>query len=194
MRCPFCGKPDSRVVDSRDVRDGESVRRRRECAVCGRRFTTYETVIPADIFVVKRDGRREDFKPEKLQDGIRLACWKRPVSQEAIDQAVADIINVITLNPQGEVDSQYIGELVMNKLKQLDEVAYVRFASVYRRFQDADAFINEVQKLSAKNPGTATAPATATATGPAPATSPTSDNDATAAAAAPAAPTDPDKP
>jgi len=194
MRCPKCANTDDKVIETRISREGDTIRRRRQCLSCNHRFTTYETVIPADIFVVKRDGRREDFKPEKLQDGIRLACWKRPVSQEAIDQAVADIINVITLNPQGEVDSQYIGELVMNKLKQLDEVAYVRFASVYRRFQDADAFINEVQKLSAKNPGTATAPATATATGPAPATSPTSDNDATAAAAAPAAPTDPDKP
>ncbi|MGI5923687.1 MAG: transcriptional regulator NrdR [Lentisphaeria bacterium] len=159
MRCPKCTNTDDKVIETRISREGDTIRRRRQCLSCSHRFTTYETVLPADIFVVKRDGRREEFKPEKLQDGIRLACWKRPVSQEAIDQAVADIINVLTLNSQGEVDSQYIGELVMSKLKQIDEVAYVRFASVYRRFQDADAFINEVQKLSAKSPNDAGAPA-----------------------------------
>lgn len=172
MRCPKCTNTDDKVIETRISREGDTIRRRRQCLSCSHRFTTYETVLPADIFVVKRDGRREEFKPDKLQDGIRLACWKRPVSQEAIDQAVADIINVITLNPQGEVDSQYIGELVMSKLKQIDEVAYVRFASVYRRFQDADAFINEVQKLSAKNPNDAS-PAGDDATTPAPADAPT---------------------
>ncbi len=148
MRCPKCKNDDDKVIETRISREGETIRRRRQCQNCNFRFTTYETVIPADITVVKRDGRREEFKPEKLRDGINMACWKRSVSQEAVDKIVGDITNTLALLPQSEVPTAQIGELVMAALKQLDDVAYVRFASVYRHFQDADAFISAVHSLA----------------------------------------------
>ena len=148
MRCPKCKIDDDKVIETRVSKEGETIRRRRQCQNCGFRFTTYETVIPADITVVKRDGRREEFKPEKLRSGINMACWKRSVSQEAVDKIVGDITNSLALLPQSEVPTAQIGELVMAALKQLDEVAYVRFASVYRHFQDADAFISAVHSLA----------------------------------------------
>jgi len=151
MRCPKCSSNDDKVIETRISKEGDTIRRRRQCIQCGFRYTTYESIIPADIFVVKRDGRREDFKQEKLRDGIRMACWKRNISQERIEQIVTDITNQIMLIPQAEVESQYIGELVMEALRNLDEVAFVRFASVYRHFKDADAFIDEVHKLPSKN-------------------------------------------
>lgn len=148
MRCPKCMSVDDKVIETRVSKEGETIRRRRQCLHCSTRFTTYETVIPADITVVKRDGRREEFKPEKLRAGINMACWKRSLSAEAVDKMVGDITNALALLHESEVSTGQIGELVMAALKKLDEVAYVRFASVYRHFQDADAFISAVQSLS----------------------------------------------
>ncbi|NMA20847.1 MAG: transcriptional repressor NrdR [Lentisphaerae bacterium] len=148
MRCPKCMSNDDKVIETRVSREGETTRRRRQCLNCSYRFTTYETVLPVDITVVKNDGRREEFNPEKLRTGINMACWKRSVSQDAVDKIVGDITNALALLPESEVSTRQIGEMAMAALKELDEVAYVRFASVYRKFQDADAFISEVKKLS----------------------------------------------
>ena len=150
MRCPKCASNDDKVIETRISKEGDTIRRRRQCLQCGFRFTTYESIIPADIYVVKRDGRREDFKQEKLRDGIRMACWKRNISQEQIETIVRDISTQLMSLPQSEVESQYIGELVMRALRNIDEVAYVRFASVYRHFKDVEAFINEINKMPAK--------------------------------------------
>jgi len=150
MRCPQCGCNDDKVVETRISRDGDAIRRRRQCDSCNFRFTTRETVLPADITVVKRDGRREDFDPEKLRTGIQLACWKRPVSAETVD-ALVDRISAKLMRLQAqqrEVQSLTIGEMVMDALRTVDEVAFVRFASVYRRFKDTDEFISEVQNLN----------------------------------------------
>ncbi len=153
MRCPKCGKDSDKVLETRMSKDAASVRRRRMCLECSYRFTTYETIIPADIFVVKKDGRREEFKPDKLMAGIKQACWKRQISDEVIDQLVSKVSDLVAekVNSQYEIKSHTIGELVMAELKELDEVAYVRFASVYRHFKDADAFINEIHKLPSKS-------------------------------------------
>ena len=153
MRCPKCGKDSDKVIETRMSKDAASVRRRRMCLACSYRFTTYETIIPADIFVVKKDGRREEFKPDKLMAGIKQACWKRQISDEVIDQLVTKVTDRVSekVNSMYEIKSQTIGELVMAELKELDEVAYVRFASVYRHFKDAEAFINEIHKLPSKN-------------------------------------------
>ena len=153
MRCPKCGKDSDKVLETRMSKDAASVRRRRMCLECSYRFTTYETIIPADIFVVKKDGRREEFKPDKLMAGIKQACWKRQISDEVIDQLVSKVSDLVAekVNSQYEIKSHTIGELVMAELKELDEVAYVRFASVYRHFKDADACINEIHKLPSKS-------------------------------------------
>ena len=153
MRCPKCGKDSDKVLETRMSKDAASVRRRRMCLECSYRFTTYETIIPADIFVVKKDGRREEFKPDKLMAGIKQACWKRQISDEVIDQLVSKVSDLVAekVNSQYEIKSHTIGELVMAELKELDEVAYVRFVSVYRHFKDADAFINEIHKLPSKS-------------------------------------------
>ena len=150
MRCPKCSSNDDKVIETRISKEGDTIRRRRQCLQCNNRYTTYESIIPADIYVVKRDGRREDFKTDKLREGIRQACWKRNISQEQIENIVSDITNQLMLLPQSEVESQTIGELVMDALRNIDEVAYVRFASVYRHFRDADEFIDEIQKLPSK--------------------------------------------
>lgn len=150
MRCPKCSSNDDKVIETRVAKEGDTIRRRRQCLSCNFRYTTYESIIPADIYVVKRDGRREDFKPEKLRDGIRMACWKLSISQEQIEHIVTDITNQLLLFPGAEVESQYIGELVMEALKNVDEVAYVRFASVYRHFKDADAFLDVVHDLPSR--------------------------------------------
>lgn len=150
MRCPKCSSNDDKVIETRISKEGDTIRRRRQCLQCNFRFTTYESIIPADIYVVKRDGRREDFKMEKLREGIRQACWKRNISQEQIDHIASDIANQLMLLPQGEVESQNIGEMVMDALKNIDEVAYVRFASVYKHFKDADEFLNAIQNLPSK--------------------------------------------
>ncbi len=146
MRCPKCQANDDKVIETRVSREGDVIRRRRQCLKCNYRFTTYESIIPADIYVVKRDGRREDFQPEKLRDGIRMACWKRNISQEQIEQMVNDITTSIMQENNTEVESAHIGELVMSALKNVDEVAYVRFASVYRHFEDTHEFISTIEE------------------------------------------------
>ncbi|MFA6815409.1 MAG: transcriptional regulator NrdR [Lentisphaeria bacterium] len=148
MRCPKCLKTEDKVIETRISRDGDSIRRRRQCSSCGYRFTTYETVIPADITVVKRDGRREEFRPEKLRAGIDMACWKRAISPEMLDSLISQVMGQVALLPESEVETNQLGEFVMKALKKIDEVAYVRFASVYRHFQDTDDFIDEIQRLS----------------------------------------------
>lgn len=147
MRCPYCGFPESRVLDSRPTEDGAVIRRRRECIECQRRFTTYEKVDEPPLVVVKKDGRRERFDPDKILGGLLKACEKRPVSSERLDELVRDIEKELRSRGEREVESRLIGEMVMERLRQLDEVAYVRFASVYRQFADLHRFAEEVQRL-----------------------------------------------
>jgi transcriptional repressor NrdR len=147
MRCPKCGCQDDKVIDSRASREGATIRRRRECVGCGFRFTTYEEVERAGLVVLKHDDRREEFSREKLLSGIRKACQKRPISPKVIEDLVDKIVNEITDKYEREIPAEQIGKLVMDGLRQIDEVAYVRFASVYRRFQEATDFVHEVKKL-----------------------------------------------
>ena len=147
MRCPKCGLDNDRVVESRSVNDGAGVRRRRECLNCNHRFSTFEGVIPEEIRVIKRTGEREDYSKEKLRLGIANACYKRPISTETIDITVENITRYLLNNFDREVPSIEIGRLVMDELRNLDQVAYVRFASVYRQFQDAKDFISEIKGL-----------------------------------------------
>ncbi len=147
MRCPFCGFTDSRVLDSRPTVDSDSIRRRRECGDCGKRFTTYERVDRIPLAVAKKDGRRETFDRQKLLMGLIKACQKRPVSIEKLGEIVDSIERDLRNTAEPEVKSQYIGELVMDSLRELDEVAYVRFASVYREFRDAESFMDELKDL-----------------------------------------------
>ena len=149
MKCPYCGYLQSRVVDSRQNDDGASIRRRRECESCGRRFTTYERVDMVPLIVVKKDQAREAFDVNKLRSGIVKACEKRPVPLSKIDELAGSIERRLTQLPESEITSQKIGEMVMDGLKQLDEVAYVRFASVYRQFRDIQTFRDELNKLLA---------------------------------------------
>jgi len=150
MRCPKCGCQDDKVIDSRASREGATIRRRRECVGCGYRFTTYEEVERGGLVVVKRDGRREEFSKEKLISGIKKACQKRPISPKVIEDLVERIVDEVTDKYEREVPGEVIGRLVMEGLRQIDEVAYVRFASVYRRFQEATDFVQEVKKLEGK--------------------------------------------
>jgi transcriptional repressor NrdR len=148
MRCPKCGFQDDKVIDSRASREGSTIRRRRECLSCGHRFTTYEEIEkPSRLMVLKRDGRHEEFTREKLLAGIQKACQKRPVSLGAIEELADQIYNEIAANHDREVNYREIGERVMNGLRSLDKVAYIRFASIYRRFEEADEFVHEVKKL-----------------------------------------------
>ncbi len=147
MRCPYCSAADSKVIDSRPTEDGRAIRRRRECIQCGKRFTTYEKVEEMLFMVVKRDGSRESFDRNKILNGIIRACQKRPVSMEQMEAIVDDIERSLNNNMEKEVSSSVIGEEVMNHLKDLDEVAYVRFASVYRQFKDVNTFVAEIEKL-----------------------------------------------
>ena len=149
MRCPYCRAPDSRVIDSRELSGGESIRRRRECVVCGRRFTTYERVEGVSLMVVKKDGRRQEFDPVKLRQKLRVALTKRPVGEEEIDAVLARVEAELLALGTAEVPSSVIGEAVLRELKELDEVAYIRFASVYRQFQDIDDLRREVEELRA---------------------------------------------
>ncbi|MBO5010244.1 MAG: transcriptional repressor NrdR [Clostridia bacterium] len=147
MKCPVCNSPDSRVLDSRPIDEGTSIKRRRECPSCGKRFTTYEVVDTVPIAVVKRDGRREFFDKHKLILGIERACQKRPVNAEEIAASIeAELQNSIIT----EISSKDIGEMVLTRLKEIDIVSYIRFASVYREFKDVDSFMNEITKLSAR--------------------------------------------
>jgi transcriptional repressor NrdR len=150
MRCPKCGCQDDKVIDSRASREGATIRRRRECIACNHRYTTYEEIERGGLVVVKRDGRREDFSREKLLSGLRKACQKRPISPKIIEDLVERIANEVTDKYEREVPAEVIGKLVMDGLRQVDEVAYVRFASVYRRFQEATDFVQEVKKLEGK--------------------------------------------
>ncbi len=147
MQCPFCHKGDSRVVDSRSAGDGEVVRRRRECLKCERRFTTYERVERAPIRVIKKDGSRVPFDREKINSGLSKACYKRPVSAEAVDNILSRVESEIYKFFDREVPSHFIGEMVMKELRILDEVAYVRFASVYRDFKDVGEFYDELKPM-----------------------------------------------
>jgi transcriptional repressor NrdR len=147
MRCPKCGRQDDKVIDSRASREGATIRRRRQCIECGYRFTTYEEIEREALVVLKRDGRREEFSREKLFAGIKKACQKRPVSPKIIEDLVDRIVDKIATDHEREVPGEVIGKLVMDGLRQIDDVAYVRFASVYRRFQEATDFVQEVKKL-----------------------------------------------
>jgi transcriptional repressor NrdR len=147
MRCPECQFLDDKVVDSRSVKEGAGVRRRRECLNCGHRFTTYEDIIQAELKVIKRNKIREDFDREKLRRGIENACYKRPVTPDDIDQTVNEIYIELQRLYDKEVETQEVGRRVMEALKSLDQVAYVRFASVYRKFKDVEEFIEEIRAL-----------------------------------------------
>ena len=147
MRCPKCACPDDKVIDSRGSREATTIRRRRECLACGNRFTTYEEIEHEGLMVVKRDGTREQFSKEKLLSGVRKACQKRPIDPKASEDTVEHIVSRITHGNDREIPSRLIGEYVMDGLRLLDDVAYVRFASVYRRFAEATEFVEEVQKL-----------------------------------------------
>ena len=138
------------MIDSRASREGATIRRRRECIACGFRFTTYEEVERSGLMVLKRDGRREEFSKDKLASGLKKACQKRPISPKTIEDVVERIVNEVTDKYEREVPAEVIGKLVMEGLRQMDDVAYVRFASVYRRFQEATDFVHEVKKLEAK--------------------------------------------
>ena len=147
MKCIYCGCIDSKVVDSRQNEDGTSIRRRRECISCGKRFTTYETVENTPILVVKKDGSRQPFDVAKVKTGIMKACEKRPISMASIDKLVGDIQRKILNSLDQEVPSTMIGELVMEGLKEIDEVAYVRYASVHRQFKDINTLLDEIESL-----------------------------------------------
>ncbi len=150
MKCPYCGYQESKVVDSRHSEDGLSIRRRRECLSCQKRFTTYETVESLPIAVVKKDNSREPFDRNKILRGMVRACEKRPVSMADLEKAVAEIEQIVQNSLDREVNTVKIGELVMERLKPLDEVAYVRFASVYRQFKDINSFMHELNKILAE--------------------------------------------
>lgn len=147
MKCPFCSAVEDRVVDSREGKDGGFIRRRRECGSCGRRFTSYETVEDIPYMVVKNDGRREPFDRKKLRSGLQKACEKRPIPLTKLDAIAEEVENRLHEGTEREMTTREIGELVMERLKDLDEVAYVRFASVYRQFEDVGEFLDELKTL-----------------------------------------------
>ena len=147
MKCPFCGFEESKVIDSRPTDEGQRIRRRRECLQCAKRFTTYEIIESLPIIVIKKDKSRETFNRDKLMNGLLRACEKRPVSIDTLDNMITEIEVIIQNSLDREVSSERIGELVMEKLKNIDEVAYVRFASVYRQFKDINTFMDELNKL-----------------------------------------------
>ena len=147
MKCPFCGHPEDKVIDSRESREGELIRRRRECLQCERRFTTYERIDEIPYMVVKKDGRREKFDRQKVLAGLMRASEKRPISMSNLASMVDEVENRLAENPDRELPTTEIGEMLMNRLRALDKIAYVRFASVYRDFQDVEAFLNEVTGL-----------------------------------------------
>ena len=147
MKCPYCAYPESKVVDSRPADEGASIRRRRECLSCHKRFTTYETMESLPLMVVKKDGSRQSFDRNKVLGGLIRACEKRPVPYHQLEELVNEIEQVLQNQMEREVPSSLIGELVMDRLKKIDEVAYVRFASVYRQFKDINTFMHELNKL-----------------------------------------------
>lgn len=147
MRCPFCGDDNTRVIDSRPADENQAIRRRRQCDECGKRFTTYEKVETIPLIVIKRDKNRETYDRSKIESGVVRSCHKRPVSADEIEACVDSIENKIFSMEIKEIESKQIGEIVMDELKDLDQVAYVRFASVYREFKDANTFMSELKKL-----------------------------------------------
>lgn len=147
MKCPFCSHENTRVIDSRPAEDNNSIRRRRECDECGKRFTTYEKVETIPLIVIKKDNNRETYDRSKIEAGVLRACHKRPVGVQQITTLVDEVENEIMNREEKEIPSQVIGELLMNKLKDLDPVAYVRFASVYREFKDVNTFMDELKKM-----------------------------------------------
>ena len=151
MRCPYCHHDHDRVMDSRESDDGYVIRRRRECLHCKRRYTTYEQLEELGIKVVKKDGVREPFSRDKIRAGLAKACWKRPITDEQIEGIVAYVENCIYATDEPEVESSKVGQLVMERLAQVDQVAYVRFASVYRRFKDVRDFVDELQPMLKRN-------------------------------------------
>ncbi len=147
MKCPFCGSDNTKVIDSRPADDNMAIRRRRECEDCKKRFTTYEKVETIPLMVIKKDGTRERYDRRKIEDGVLRACHKRPVSAEQIQHLVDEVETAVYNREESEVPSSFIGELLMDKLKDLEAVAYVRFASVYREFKDVNTFVNELKKV-----------------------------------------------
>lgn len=147
MKCPYCNHPDTKVIDSRPAEDGNSIRRRRSCDECGKRFTTYEKVETIPLIIIKKDNNREQYDRAKIEAGILRACYKRPVSAEKIQKTIEEIETEVFRKEEKEISSTTIGEIVMEKLKDLDEVAYVRFASVYREFKDVNTFMAEIKKI-----------------------------------------------
>ncbi|BDF05602.1 transcriptional regulator NrdR [[Clostridium] hylemonae] len=147
MKCPYCNHLDTRVIDSRPAEDGSSIRRRRSCDVCGKRFTTYEKVETIPLIIIKKDNNREQYNRKKIENGVLRACYKRPVSADAIQKTVDAIETKIFSLEAKEIPSSTIGEIVMEEMKSLDEVAYVRFASVYREFKDVNTFMDELKKI-----------------------------------------------
>ena len=147
MKCPFCNNENTKVIDSRPAEDTNSIRRRRACEECGKRFTTYEKIETLPVMIVKKDRSREPYKREKIEKGIMLACHKRPISSSQILEAIESVETSIFSLEKSEVESSYVGELIMEKLHELDPVAYVRFASVYREFKDVKTFLDELNRL-----------------------------------------------
>ncbi len=147
MRCPFCGDDNTRVIDSRPADENQAIRRRRQCDECGKRFTTYEKVETIPLIVIKKDKNRETYDRSKIESGVVRSCHKRPVSVDAIETCIDEIENKIFNLEVKEIESKVIGEIVMDQLKDLDQVAYVRFASVYREFKDVNTFMSELKKL-----------------------------------------------
>ena len=150
MKCPYCGNPDTRVIDSRPSDDNNSIRRRRSCDECGKRFTTYERIDMIPIVIIKSDGTRESFDKNKLLNGIMKSCNKRSVTMTQMEGIVDDIENVLINSTEKEIDSKELGTMVMDRLKDIDEVSYVRFASVYRQFKDINTFLEEIKNLMTK--------------------------------------------
>lgn len=147
MKCPFCGEIDNKVIDSRPGKNGDAIRRRRECIICGRRFTTYEHIEEIPVMIIKKDGRREVFNSENVRSGIQKACEKRNISINVIDQFIDDLERDLKETGEKEISSSIIGEKIMAKLHEIDDVAYVRFASVYREFKDVNDFVSELKGL-----------------------------------------------
>lgn len=147
MKCPYCNQPDTRVIDSRPAEDGNSIRRRRSCDMCSKRFTTYEKVETIPLIIIKKDNNREQFTRGKIESGVLRACYKRPVSASDIQRTIETIETRVFSLEEKEIASSTIGEIVMDELKKLDEVAYVRFASVYREFKDVNTFMDELKKI-----------------------------------------------
>ncbi|MCL4402392.1 MAG: transcriptional regulator NrdR [Acidobacteria bacterium] len=150
MKCPFCSHMEDRVVDSRESKEGDAIRRRRQCLACERRFTSYERIDEVPYMVIKKDGRREKFDRQKVLTGLLKACEKRPISMGRLSELVDEVESKVTDSPDREISTTEIGELLIDRLRELDKIAYVRFASVYRDFQDEQAFYNELRKLTAR--------------------------------------------